>query len=144
MILPAFVSAFCKAVGPRNRGPASSTATVSPCAAIRSATRAPVAPAPTISTSNVGVKSCENESPRIRAPYQNPESRARTLRATLRCILRRVVGLNIAHLTLSLKARPRRGSQALHAPIESVKLATAYMLFPRLCAIWILRISHDC
>ncbi len=85
MILPAFVSAFCKAVGPRNRGPASSTATVSPCAAIRSATRAPVAPAPTISTSNVGVKSCENESPRIRAPYQNPESRARTLRATLRC-----------------------------------------------------------
>ena len=78
MILPAFASAFCKAVCPLNRGPASSTATVNPCAAIRSATSAPVAPAPTMSTSNVRVKSRENESRIIRTRYPNAESRTRT------------------------------------------------------------------
>ena len=53
-------------------------ATVNPCAAIRSATSAPVAPAPTMSTSNVRVKSRENESRIIRTPYPIAESRTRT------------------------------------------------------------------
>ena len=69
MILAAFASVFCKAAAPLNRGPASSTQTDNPPAAIRSATSAPVAPDPTISTSNVRVKSRDNVSWIIRTPY---------------------------------------------------------------------------